>query len=211
MRVRRKESSESASPGYGLTTHGVNSLLRSVRRAHGPLRRTDDAGLQWEHHVGGPRAVRSLPPRSRQQPWAARCYLGNARLMPDLRPHGSFLLAALLLLLALCAHGLIARDAALEVARLSAQRDAQAASHEHDAQLRLQLVGRALDPSRSVEDRQRVLRFLYAVTTDQAFKQWAEAELASLQPEVDAQLEAQESDAGSLPPRAHVLPSPAAE
>jgi hypothetical protein len=131
--------------------------------------------------------------------------------MPDLRPHGSFLLAALLLLLALCAHGLIARDAALEVARLSAQRDAQAASHEHDAQLRLQLVGRALDPSRSVEDRQRVLRFLYAVTTDQAFKQWAEAELASLQPEVDAQLEAQESDAGSLPPRAHVLPSPAAE
>ena len=131
--------------------------------------------------------------------------------MPDLRSHGTFLFAALLLLLAVCAHGLIARDAALEVARLSAERAAEAASRAHDAQLRLQLVGRALDPARSVEDRQRVLRFLYAVTTDQAFKQWAEAELVSLQPEVDAQLEARDADAGSLPPRARVLPSPATE
>lgn len=131
--------------------------------------------------------------------------------MPDLRSRGTLLVAALLLLLAVCAHGLLARDTALEVARLSHEHQTLAAAREHDAQLRLALVSRALDASRDVEDRQRVLRFLHAVTTDSAFKQWAEAELASLQPEVDARHEARESDAGSLRPDAAVLPSPATE
>jgi hypothetical protein len=119
--------------------------------------------------------------------------------MPELRSRGSLLLAAALGLLAVCAHGLIARDTALEVARLAAERELQAAARAHDAALRLQLVGSALDASRSVEDRQRVLRFLHAVTTDATFKQWAEAELASLQPEVDAHHEARDAD--GAPPR----------
>lgn len=131
--------------------------------------------------------------------------------MPDLRSRGPLLFAALFVLLAVCAHGFIARDTALEVARLSNEHETLAAAREHDAQLRLSLVGRALDASRDVEDRQRVLRFLHAVTTDTAFKQWAEAELASLQPEVDALHEARESDAGSLGPRSAVPPSPATE
>lgn len=131
--------------------------------------------------------------------------------MPDLRSRGTLLLAALLVLLAACAHALIARDTALEVARLSSEHGTLAAAREHEAQLRLSLVGRTLDASRGVEDRQRVLRFLHAVSTDAAFKQWAEAELASLQPEVDALHEAREPDASSLGQHAEVPPANATE
>jgi hypothetical protein len=111
----------------------------------------------------------------------------------------SLVVAGALLLLAVCAHGLFARDTAVELARLAAERETKAAVSEHDAQLRLQLVGRALDAERSVEERQRVLRFLHAVTVDAAFKRWAEAELTSLQPDVDALHEAREgaTDAGT--------------
>jgi hypothetical protein len=95
--------------------------------------------------------------------------------------------------LAVSVHGLITRSTSLELARLASERDTQAAARRQDFELRRSLVGRALDPSSSAEDRQRVLRFLHAVTLDAAFKQWAEAELSSLQQDVDAAHEARES------------------
>jgi hypothetical protein len=95
--------------------------------------------------------------------------------------------------LAASVHALITRSTSLELARLASEREAVAAARRQDFELRLALVGRALDPSSSAEDRQRVLRFLHAVTLDTAFKQWTEAELSSLQQDVDAAREARES------------------
>jgi len=95
--------------------------------------------------------------------------------------------------LAASVHGLIARSTSLELAKLASEHEAQAAARRQDFELRLALVGRALDPTSSAEDRQCVLRFLHAVTLDTAFKRWAEAELTSLQQDVDAAREARES------------------
>jgi len=95
--------------------------------------------------------------------------------------------------LAATVHGLFARSTALELTKQVSERDALAAARRQDFELRLALVGRALDPSSSPEDRQQVLRFLQAVSLDTAFKQWAEAELSSLQQVVDAAHEARES------------------
>jgi hypothetical protein len=112
---------------------------------------------------------------------------GNTRFVASL----AGLVAAIVLTVSV--HGLFARSTQLELAQLASEREALAAARRQDFELRLSLVGRALDPTRSAEDRQRVLRFLHAVTLDAAFKQWAEAELSSLQQDVDSAHEARES------------------
>lgn len=98
-------------------------------------------------------------------------------------------------LLAVSVHDAITRSTSLELLRLTTERDALAAARRQDFELRSSLLGRVLDPTSSAVDRQRVLRFLHAVTLDTAFKQWAEAELSALQQEVDAAHESADGEA----------------
>jgi hypothetical protein len=95
-------------------------------------------------------------------------------------------------------HGIFAQTTELTIARVAKDRELELATREQDFKMRMEFLDRAIDVRRTPEDRQLVLRFLRAVSADQALQQWAEAELASVQQDVDTFKEAREQLARAL-------------
>lgn len=95
-------------------------------------------------------------------------------------------------------HGAFAQHTELQIASVSKSKELELATREQDFKMRMEFLDRAIDATRTPEDRQQVLRFLRAVSADEALRQWAEAELASVQQDVDTLHEARDQLARAL-------------
>lgn len=95
-------------------------------------------------------------------------------------------------------HGIFSQTTELEIARVSKAKELELATRAQDFEMRMDFLDRAIDARRSPEDRQQVLRFLRAVSADAALKEWAEAELSSVQQDVDTFREARDQLAQAL-------------
>lgn len=83
-------------------------------------------------------------------------------------------------------YGYITKDKEIALASIAKSKEIVIAERAQEFTMRTQLLDRAIDVARPLQDRQQVLRFLVAVITDERMRSWAEDELRRVEKELTA-------------------------